>query len=597
MSVAVAEVKEQMSTSSSPCSEDLRGFASDVNENKRVPLSSANHALKGYQGKNIAVKSEVKIDLNCTPRTEASSPDSRNGVLDGDEEDQVEAVAIMHDNTATATNNRDIPEREGIDDEMPMSQTDQHIHQLDRDGELNEVAGSQSMLSQELIYDMQHGGQASSNASGDGDDDDDGKNSADGLVSLHLSQETETSIGMAKRIGLLSMTQESEEDAKPAASSTIKAVVGEIETQEVPHTPKRTENRQAMLSRLSNTGAPDLASFSAKKAVIAAENRPIVDITDTPIRESEGFGSLLDAVAKITEQEVAEEGEDAMLWRRGSFLTRHHENETAANLTPPRRKRNLVPRQASLSPIRKSPRMSISTNSKRKIPMAGAAVSASSSSSTKKRNMSMPNTITTSTTKKKPKTVTVEKKKPASRKSVDDTEEAQAAAIRAAALAERIVTDPGLAKQLLLSMALVRENPRSAPDTLPGPGHVLPDGFVWARYPPLENVLKKHMAEYYQLSTEKCQSAQQQAFNNDMVVVVREVAEELQWEFARCFDDRNLRDRIRCYYKTHIQNAKKRLRTMVRNPTKRANARHLLQHLDIIEQAKVEGEKVKQNNF
>jgi hypothetical protein len=103
------------------------------------------------------------------------------------------------------------------------------------------------------------------------------------------------------------------------------------------------------------------------------------------------------------------------------------------------------------------------------------------------------------------------------------------------------------------------------------------------------------MAEYYQLSTEKCQSAQQQAFNNDMVVVVREVAEERKWVFADCFDDRALRDRIRCYYKTHIQNAKKRLRTMVRNPTKRANAKHLLQHLDIIERAKVGGEKVRQH--
>eukprot|EP00536_Pseudo-nitzschia_multiseries_P015527 jgi/Psemu1/312253/fgenesh1_kg.904_\ len=33
-----------------------------------------------------------------------------------------------------------------------MSQTDNHIRLLDRSGDLNEVAGSQSMLSQELIY-------------------------------------------------------------------------------------------------------------------------------------------------------------------------------------------------------------------------------------------------------------------------------------------------------------------------------------------------------------------------------------------------------------------------------------------------------------
>jgi hypothetical protein len=105
----------------------------------------------------------------------------------------------------------------------------------------------------------------------------------------------------------------------------------------------------------------------------------------------------------------------------------------------------------------------------------------------KKRKASLPTDTTNNATQKRAKTDLVEKNRPDQKKNVDDTREAQEAAIRAAALAERIVTDPGLAKQLLLSMALVRENPRSAPETLPGPGHVLPDGFVWARYPPLEN--------------------------------------------------------------------------------------------------------------
>ena len=57
---------------------------------------------------------------------------------------------------------------------------------------------------------------------------------------------------------------------------------------------------------------------------------------------------------------------------------------------------------------------------------------------------------------------------------------------RAAALAQRTINDADLAKRLLLSMALTRENPRSAPDTLPGPGFALPEGFFWAHYPPLE---------------------------------------------------------------------------------------------------------------
>jgi hypothetical protein len=136
-------------------------------------------------------------------------------------------------------------------------------------------------------------------------------------------------------------------------------------------------------------------------------------------------------------------------------------------------------------------------------------------------------------------------------------------------------------------MALVRENPRTPPESIPGRGHVLPDGFFWARYPPLENILKKHMAENYRLSMEMCQSVDQQSFNNRLVQEVMAEAESRSWTFdPQSFGDlKILRDRIRCYYKTHIQNAKKRLKTMLRNPTKRSNAIHLMQHYDLIQQA------------
>jgi hypothetical protein len=100
------------------------------------------------------------------------------------------------------------------------------------------------------------------------------------------------------------------------------------------------------------------------------------------------------------------------------------------------------------------------------------------------------------------------------------------------------------------------------------------------------SVLKEQMSTYYDLSTTKCQSAQQQAFNNDLVFLVRQAADEHGWLFYESFTDKVLRDRVRCYYKTHIQNAKKRLNTMVRNPTKKANARHLSQHLHIIKKVK-----------
>jgi len=59
-------------------------------------------------------------------------------------------------------------------------------------------------------------------------------------------------------------------------------------------------------------------------------------------------------------------------------------------------------------------------------------------------------------------------------------------------------------------------------------------------------------------------------------------AEKRGWIFGPQFTDKVLRDRVRCYYKTHIQNAKKRLQTMLKNPTKRSNARHLCEHWDMI---------------
>ena len=65
------------------------------------------------------------------------------------------------------------------------------------------------------------------------------------------------------------------------------------------------------------------------------------------------------------------------------------------------------------------------------------------------------------------------------------------------------------------------------------------------------------MAEYYELSITKCQSAQQQDFNNRLVQLVRSEVSQREWIFEKCFTDKCLRDRIRCYYKTHIQNAKK----------------------------------------
>lgn len=163
-------------------------------------------------------------------------------------------------------------------------------------------------------------------------------------------------------------------------------------------------------------------------------------------------------------------------------------------------------------------------------------------------------------------------------------EETNYIAKRTAELVSQLRVNRKVEKQFLLSMALTRENPRSAPTSYPPKGTTILNGFYWGQFPPLEQVLRSHMEEYYELSIEKCQSRTQQAFNNKLVVLIRAKAEEYNWTFDPAeFDDKKIRDRIRCFFKTHIQNAKKRLKTMVKNPLKRANAKALAAHLHLIE--------------
>jgi hypothetical protein len=152
-------------------------------------------------------------------------------------------------------------------------------------------------------------------------------------------------------------------------------------------------------------------------------------------------------------------------------------------------------------------------------------------------------------------------------------------------MAEATINSPEIAKQLLLSMALVRTNPRTPASSYPPSSSVIKDGFFWGTFPPLESILRDHMSEYYELSTTKCQSRDQQSFNNRLVQLIRDKARQQGWVFdPKCFTDKKVRDRIRCFFKTHIQNAKKRLKTMVKNPTKRANAKALAQHMALIEE-------------
>ena len=343
------------------------------------------------QGNNPSDECLVKIDDPSSEAEGKTQEEATSGLQVSEEDDD-----SNEDDTMYEGNNVPSSQQFGF---SQMSQTDEHIRMLEREGELGLVYGSQSILSQELIHSSQ------STAQADADEPD-----------FHLSQVSESSTALARRLGLLSQEDKSAAKTEPQVS---------------------LPNADA-----HDPAGPDESVVTDGIVLEDARTPPAATktpVTDTPFRESECFGSLLEAVEKITREE--EMSAKMIAWQHNSVDADPVE-EVAT--TPPRVKGNRR------------------------------------STSNKRKHMASPVSSSASPSKKSSKPTGTPKKDNEQRKSQD-------VAKRAALLAEQTITDPEMAKKLLLSMALVRENPRSVPSVLPSKGATVPEGFFWAHYPPLES--------------------------------------------------------------------------------------------------------------
>jgi hypothetical protein len=131
----------------------------------------------------------------------------------------------------------------------------------------------------------------------------------------------------------------------------------------------------------------------------------------------------------------------------------------------------------------------------------------------------------------------------------------------------QLMKDEDLYHQVILQMTLETE----AKDVKKGGDEpvstTIGEGFYWRDYPTLEAILHAHMKAYYEMSSSNRQSRYQQNFNNQLVIAIRTAAQEGGYTFDSAMYDKRLRDRMRCFYKTHLQNSKKRLVTLQKHPT------------------------------
>ena len=104
---------------------------------------------------------------------------------------------------------------------------------------------------------------------------------------------------------------------------------------------------------------------------------------------------------------------------------------------------------------------------------------------------------------------------------------------------------------------------------------------AWRQYPPLQYLLMKNKDMFFKNVLSNERSHDRIRFNKELTEKVKRKAEEHGWLTLQ--SDTVIRNKIRCFYKTLTQNAKKRILTAINNPQTKKSEEMLKNSESLIE--------------
>lgn len=123
--------------------------------------------------------------------------------------------------------------------------------------------------------------------------------------------------------------------------------------------------------------------------------------------------------------------------------------------------------------------------------------------------------------------------------------------------------DKQLQYRVAILMAMHSRRSNRSEFTTPAPENkMITVGFQWEHFPECEQILEESASEYFSAYYQRLGPVEMRRMNDAIVDRVQKTIAQYHYEVHPDFDNGKLRERIRCYYKTLIANAKKRLVTL-----------------------------------